>query len=61
MSKDTTFSAPRSISIYTRRIPTKPVPPVTTQRFGTYGNERDATRRCKGDKAGLTCVDMINN
>ena len=37
MSNDTTRFAPRSTSISTSRWPTKPEPPVTTQRAGTAG------------------------
>jgi hypothetical protein len=37
MSKATTLFAPRSTSISTRRWPTKPLEPVTTQWAGTSG------------------------
>ena len=41
MSREMTFLAPRSTSISTSRCPTKPVPPVTTQTFGTGGRGFD--------------------
>jgi hypothetical protein len=36
MSNDTTLSAPLSKSISTSLWPTNPLPPVTTQNFGTF-------------------------
>ena len=52
MSKLMTLSAPRSTSISTRRSPTKPVPPVTTQRFGTGGCAFLAACSCSGELLG---------
>ena len=47
-----TFLAPRSTSISTSRCPTKPVPPVTTQTFGTGGRGLLDAAFCNGDDWG---------
>ena len=48
-----TFFAPRSTSISTSRAPTKPVPPVMAQIFGTGGCSplRDVAF-CSGERCG---------
>ena len=58
MSREMTFLAPRSTSISTSRCPTKPVPPVTTQTFGTGGRGFDEAARCSGDDCGANCGAM---
>ena len=52
MSRETTFLAPRSTNISTNRCPTKPVPPVTTQTFGTGGLGLLDAAFCNGDDWG---------
>jgi hypothetical protein len=52
LSERHTFCAPRSTSISTRRMPTKPVPPVTTHTLGTGGCDfcRPRGRRVSADE-----------
>ena len=56
-SSTRTFLAPRSTSISTRRLPTKPVPPVTTHTAGTGGNFCRLAFSCSalrcGDRASV--------